>query len=96
VYKTFIVVGLVGAIVVGGGAVAYSQGILLDFAADTMVQKYQSSSCDQLKAMRRAGPSLKEKATLAYLHNDDQARISFINKIAAPVANRMFVCGMFP
>ena len=61
-----------------------------------MVQKYRSSSCDQLKAMRRAGPSLREKATLAYLRNDDQARISLINKIAVPVANRIFVCGVFP
>jgi hypothetical protein len=28
--------------------------------------------------------------------NDSQARVAFIDKIAAPVANKMFECGMFP
>ena len=33
---------------------------------------------------------------LDYLRNDAQARVAFINRIAAPVANKMFECGMFP
>jgi hypothetical protein len=30
------------------------------------------------------------------LRNDAQMRAAFINKIAAPVANKMFECGMIP
>jgi hypothetical protein len=31
-----------------------------------------------------------------FLRNDAQTRVIFIDKIAAPVANKMFECGMFP
>jgi hypothetical protein len=49
-----------------------------------------------LKQARADGPSLKEKAALEFLRNDDQARVAFIDKIAPVVANKMFECGMFP
>ncbi len=75
---------------------AHAQGMLLDYAADMVVQKYQTSSCDDLKKIRAEGPSEKEKLALDYLRGDSQARIFFIDRIAAPVANKMFECGMFP
>jgi hypothetical protein len=31
-----------------------------------------------------------------FLRNDSQARMAFIDKIAAPVLNKMFECGMIP
>ena len=73
-----------------------AQGMLLDYAADRVIQKYATSSCDQLKAMKGKAKSEKEKIALDFLRNDSQARIAFIDKIAAPVANKMFECGMFP
>jgi hypothetical protein len=79
-----------------GVTAAYSQGMLLDAAADRVIQKYATSSCDELKKDRAEGPSEKEKLALDFLRNDEQARVAFINKIAAPVANKMFECGMFP
>ena len=75
---------------------AAAQGMLLDYAADRVIQKYATSSCDQLKAMKGKAKSEKEKIALDFLRNDSQARIAFIDKIAAPVANKMFECGMFP
>jgi len=33
---------------------------------------------------------------LDFLHNDAQMRTVFINKVAAPIANKMFECGMIP
>jgi hypothetical protein len=33
---------------------------------------------------------------LDFLRSDAQARKAFIDKIAAPVANKMFECGLFP
>jgi hypothetical protein len=87
---------LVSTLVAAGAAAVHAQGMLLDYAADRVIQKYQTSTCDELKKARTEGPSEKEKAAIAFLHGDSQARENFINKIAAPVANKMFECDMFP
>jgi hypothetical protein len=84
----------VSASIVAGTAAA--QGMLLDFAADRVIQKYQTSTCAQLKQQRGKPKSEKEKMAIEFLRNDSQARVAFIDKIAAPVANKMFECGMFP
>lgn len=77
------------------GAVS-AQGMLLDVAADKVIKKYQTATCDELKAQKKDPPSDKEKEAIDFLRNDSQARIFFINKIAAPVLNKMFDCGMIP
>jgi hypothetical protein len=84
----------ISALIVGGAASA--QGMLLDFAADKVIKKYQTATCDELKAQKKEPPTDKEKQAIEFLRNDSQARISFINKIAAPVLNKMFDCGMIP
>ena len=40
--------------------------------------------------------SQQEQELIQLLRGDPQMRITFINKIAAPVANKMFECGMIP
>ena len=75
---------------------ALPQGMLLDFAADRVIKKYTTETCEQIKAQRDQPPSEKEKMALDFLHSDAQARKAFIDKIAAPVANKMFECGLFP
>jgi hypothetical protein len=85
---------LVAALLVAGDAAA--QGMLLDFAADKVIKKYQSSSCDELKALKGEPPSEKEKMAIDFLRDDAQARKAFIDKIAAPVLNKMFECGLIP
>jgi hypothetical protein len=85
---------LVAALFVAGDAAA--QGMLLDFAADKVIKKYQSSSCDELKALKGEPPSEKEKMAIDFLRDDAQARKAFIDKIAAPVLNKMFECGLIP
>jgi hypothetical protein len=87
---------LTATFVIAGLAIAHAEGMLLDYAADRVIQKYQTSTCEQLKQARAEGPSEKEKLALDYLRGDEQARVAFINRIAAPVANKMFECGMFP
>lgn len=84
----------ISALIVAGAASA--QGMLLDFAADKVIKKYQTATCDELKAQKKDPPSDKEKEAIEFLRNDSQARITFINKIAAPVLNKMFDCGMIP
>jgi hypothetical protein len=82
------------ALISAGGVAA--QGMLLDFAADKVIKKYQGASCEQLKAQRGEPPSEKEKAAIEFLRHDSQARVAFIDKIAAPVLNKMFECGLIP
>jgi hypothetical protein len=91
--SVFLAVGIAALMVAGA---ASAQGMLLDAAADKVIKKYQTATCDQLKAMKSEPPSDKEKEAIEFLRNDSQARIFFINKIAAPVLNKMFDCGMIP
>ena len=94
--RSITIVSVVAAAIVAAGAAAHAQGMLLDYAADKVIQKYQTSTCEQLKQMRSEPPSEEDKMALDFLRHDDQARVAFIDKIAAPVANKMFECGMFP
>jgi hypothetical protein len=96
VSKSIGAAALAFSFIIGGAMAAHAQGMLLDYAADRVIQKYQTSTCEQLKQSRAEGPSEKEKAAMDFLRGDTQARVAFIDKIAAPVANKMFECGMFP
>jgi hypothetical protein len=75
---------------------AFAQGMLLDFAADKAIKKYQSATCDELKAQKGQPPSEKEKMAIEFLRGDPQARKAFIDKIAPTVMNKMFECGLIP
>ena len=88
---TSIAVGIAALILAGG---ASAQGMLLDAAADKVITKYQTATCEELKAQRNQPRTDKEKEAVEFLRNDSQARVSFIDKIAAPVLNKMFDCGM--
>jgi len=82
-----------GLLVVGIAAAQYP---LLDMMADRVVQKYQGSTCEQLWEARGKPKSEREQELIQLLRGDPQMRTAFINKIAAPVANKMFECGMIP
>ena len=76
--------------------IAYAQYPVLDMVADRVVQKYQSSSCEQLWQKKGEPKSMEEQRVIGLLQSDPQMRTAFINKVAAPIANRMFECGMIP
>jgi hypothetical protein len=69
---------------------------LLDKAANKTIQKYQNSSCEQLWQERGQPKSQREQEAVNFLRNDPQMRRMFIDKVAAPIANKMFECGMIP
>jgi hypothetical protein len=85
---------LVSTLLVASSALA--QGMLLDFAADKVIKKFTTSTCDELKAMKGEPPSEKEKMAIDFLRNDAQARKDFIDKIAPTVMNKLFECDMIP
>jgi len=81
-------------------AVNAQQYPVMDRIADKVIQKYQQSTCEQLWQERANKgktpvPPMEQKA-LEMLKADPQMRAVFINKVAAPIANKMFECGMIP
>jgi hypothetical protein len=94
VSKSISVVVFVSALIAAGAVAA--QGMVVDAAADKVIKKYQAATCDQLKAQKLEPPSEKEKIALDMLPDDTKARVAFVDKIAAPVLNKMFECSMIP
>jgi hypothetical protein len=77
---------------------AAQQYPVMDMVADKVIQKYQQASCEQLW-QRKGKPKAmtqREKDAIQLLRNDPQMRTAFINKVAAPIANKMFECGLIP
>jgi hypothetical protein len=80
-----------------------SQYPILDKLAQKVIQKYQTTSCADLKAKKEA-PKPAEPADQAQmkqkvvtlLRNDPKMRQHFLNMVAGPIANKMFECGMIP
>ena len=75
---------------------AAQQYPMMDMIADNIIQKYQQSSCQQLWQRKGKAKTQKQKEAIQLLHDDPQMRAAFINKVAAPIANKMFECGMLP
>jgi len=69
---------------------------LMDMIAEKVVQKYQQSSCEQLWKQKGQPKSDREKKAMQLMREDPQMRAAFIDRVAAPIANKMFECGMFP
>jgi hypothetical protein len=76
--------------------IAYAQYPILDRVAGKVVEKYQSASCEQLWEKKGAPKSEEEQRLIGLLKSDPQMRTAFINQVAAPIANKMFECGMIP
>lgn len=81
-----------------GGTLAQDQYPILDQAANKVIAKYQNATCEQLWMQRanKQPPSPEQAKVIAFLKSDPQMRTIFINKVAAPIANKMFECGMIP
>ena len=82
------------------GVVYAQQFPIMDKVADKVIQKYQSSSCEQLwqeKAQGQGQPKPEmEQRVVSMLKSDPQMRQAFFAKISAPIVNKMFECGMIP
>ena len=69
---------------------------LMNMVADKVIQKYQSSTCEQLWAQKQQPKSEQEQKVMGLLKSDPQLRTAFLNKVAGPISNKMFECGMIP
>ena len=69
---------------------------LMNAVADKVIQKYQSSTCEQLWAQKQQPKSAEEQRVINLLKSDPQMRTAFMSKVAGPISNKMFDCGMIP
>lgn len=89
-----------GIVCVAGAAAQAQQYPILDRIAERVIEKYQTSSCQQLQAQKAHPPQGRqaemEQRAIGMLRSDPQMREAFINRVAAPIANKLFECGMIP
>lgn len=98
------VAGLTGFLLVCAFQLAPGQGTsqypIADKIADKVIQKYQTSSCQQLQQEKQQPPSAQkegmEQKVIEQLKKDPAMRKYFLDKVAGPIANKMFECGMIP
>jgi hypothetical protein len=87
-------------LVAAAACAAYAQTPIVDAVAAKLVQKYQTSSCEQLAAERQAPKTAAKEAAEQragqVLRQDPQARAAFVAKVAAPIVDKMIVCGLVP
>ena len=79
-----------------GGIALAQQFPVVDMIAGKVVQRYEASSCEQLWAKKGQPKSAEEQRAIAILRSDPAMRTEFINRVAGPIANKMFECGMIP
>jgi hypothetical protein len=73
---------------------------IMDKVAQKVIEKYQHSSCEDLRAQKAQPPDPQQAAmkqkVVGMLRSDPKMRQHFLNEVAAPIANKMFECGMIP
>jgi hypothetical protein len=96
--KRFWLLASVPVVLFAGVSVA--QFPIMDAVANKVVQKYQTSTCEQLwqeKAQKQGQPKPEmEQRAIKALQGDPQMRQAFFNKVSGPIVNKMFECGMIP
>ena len=78
--------------------VAVAQHPVVDAVANKVVQKYQTSSCQQLMQQKaqKQPPSAGEQKAMEMLKNDPQMRHEFVGIVADQVVDKLIQCGMIP
>ena len=91
---------LPAAILLHVGFANAQQYPLMDKLADKVVQKYRTSSCQELAQKKSQPPMGKtemvEERVVEMLRKEPQMRAAFLNRVGGGIANKMFECGMIP
>jgi hypothetical protein len=94
-------VAVVLAMTLGNAARAQeSKYPMMDQISQKVIKKYQTSSCTELLQQKSKPPkgqkAQAKQAIVQHLRKDPKLREEFINRVAGPIANRLFECGMIP
>jgi hypothetical protein len=82
-----------------GSAGAQQSHPMVEAVAKHVVQKYQMASCQDIAKERSRPPQQHtelEQRAVQILRTNPDIRVEFINRVAAPIANKLFDCGMLP
>src|SRR5262245_1318496 len=97
--RTFLL-ALVSVLLPVGLAQAQESYPIMEQVAQRVIQHYQTSSCQQLAEEKSQPPTVQkaqmEQRAMQILSNDPQMRTEFLNRVAAPIANKLFECDMIP
>ena len=69
---------------------------MLDMVAQNVIQKYEQATCEQLWEQRGQPKTQEQQNVIQMLQTDPEMRTTFIDEVAAPIANKLFSCGMIP
>ena len=73
---------------------------VMEQVAQRVIEHYQTSSCETLYEERSQPPTGQraqmEQRAVQMLRDDPQLRAQFLDRVAAPIANRLFECGLIP
>jgi hypothetical protein len=77
---------------------AFAQHPVLDAVANKVVQKYQTSTCQQLMQQKaqKQPPSAGEQKAMEMLKTDPTMRHEFVGIVADQVVDKLIQCGMIP
>ncbi len=93
---SYLMAFVVALLLVYAAAARAQQYPILDDIANKVIQKYQTSSCEQLWEKKGQPKSRMEQEAVQKLRENPGMRQEFINRVAAPIANKLFECGMVP
>ena len=86
----------IATVALAAGVAIAQQFPVLDAVANKVIQKYQGMSCEQLWAQKAQPKSAEEQRVIGILKSDPAMRTEFLNRVAGPITNKMFECGMIP
>ena len=98
--RRFYLLAFVSVLLPVGLASAQESFPIMEKVAQKVIEHYQTSSCQQLAQQKKQPPTGQraqmEQRAIQILRNDPQMRTEFLNRVAGPVANKLFECGMIP
>ena len=99
-FHLFAMVLMVSLPHVGIAAAQQADYPIMEKIADKVVQKYKTSSCQDLAAQKSHPPTGQqaqmEKRVVEMLRQDPKMRAAFLSRVAAPIADKLLMCGMIP
>jgi hypothetical protein len=85
-----VVVGLCAAGYIAGQDHRYSE---MGRVAQQVIEKYEHASCREIAATR-SETAASQQSVIGMLHGDADMRRKFLNRVATPVAKKLFECGL--
>lgn len=94
--KCTFVIAAIFVLMSAAAADAREQYPIMNKVAGKVIQKYQQSTCEQLWIEKGQQKPPQEQEMIQLLRDDPKMRKAFLDKVAGPIVNKMFECGMIP